>query len=273
MNPIYEKLKTCYDDVRRKTDFVPEIALVLGSGLGSFADNIEVEGVIDYRDIEGFPISTAPGHVGQFIYGTIEGKKIICMKGRVHYYEGYPISDVVLPVRLMHLMGANILFLTNASGGINSDFSPGDFMMLTDHISSFVPNPLVGENIPELGVRFPDMTHVYDLELCDRIRESAAESGINLKEGTYIQTTGPSYESPAEIRMFKTLGADAVGMSTVVEAIAAHHAGMRVCGVSCITNYAAGIDGKKLGEQEVIDAGKASAPLFKKLVTNAIKRF
>lgn len=273
MNLVYEKIKACYDDIRKKTDFVPEIALVLGSGLGDFADNIEVEGVINYSDIEGFPVSTAPGHVGQFIYGTIEGKKIICMKGRVHYYEGYPISDVVLPARLMHMMGAKILFLTNAAGGINPDFRPGDFMMLTDHISMFAPNPLVGINIPELGVRFPDMTNVYDPELCEKIQEAAEDSGIGLKEGTYVQTTGPSYETPTEIRMLKMLGADAVGMSTVVEAIAGHHCGMRVCGVSCISNIAAGLTDQKLSEQEVIDAGIAAAPMFKKLVINAIKRF
>lgn len=273
MNLVYEKLKACYDDIRKKTDFVPEIALVLGSGLGNFADNIEVEGVINYSDIEGFPVSTAPGHVGQFIYGTIEGKKIICMKGRVHYYEGYPISDVVLPARLMHMMGAKILFLTNAAGGINPDFRAGDFMMLTDHISMFAPNPLVGINIPELGVRFPDMTNVYDPELCEKIQEAAEDSGIDLKEGTYVQTTGPSYETPTEIRMLKMLGADAVGMSTVVEAIAGHHCGMRVCGVSCISNIAAGLSDQKLSEQEVIDAGNAAAPMFKKLVINAIKRF
>ncbi len=273
MNAVYEKLKKCYEEIRKKTDFVPEIALVLGSGLGNFADNIEVEKVIDYRDIEGFPVSTAPGHAGQFICGTIGGRKIICMKGRIHYYEGYPITDVVLPARLMRLMGAKILFLTNASGGINPDFNIGDFMMITDHISSFVPNPLVGENIPELGERFPDMTSVYDPHLCDALKESAEESGIYLKEGTYVQTSGPSYESPAEIQMFKLMGADAVGMSSVVEAIAAHHAGMRVCGVSCVSNLAAGIADHKLSGQEVIDAGNAAAPMFNKLVINAIKRF
>ena len=273
MSAVYEKLKKCYEAVRSKTDFSPEIALVLGSGLGNFADNIEVEGVVDYHDIEDFPVSTAPGHAGQFIYGTLEGKKIICMKGRVHYYEGYDISDVVLPARLMHLLGAEILFLTNASGGINSDFNAGDFMMITDHISSFVPNPLVGENISELGVRFPDMTSVYDPHLCDVIKEAAVESGIDLKEGTYIQTSGPSYESPAEIQMFKMMGADAVGMSTVVEAIAAHHCGMKVCGVSCVSNLAAGIADHKLSEEEVIEAGNAAAPMFNKLVINSIKRF
>ena len=270
---VYEKLKRCYEDIRRKTDFKPEIALVLGSGLGDFAGNIEVKGVIDYKDIDGFPVSTAPGHAGQFIYGTLGGKNIICMKGRIHYYEGYPITDVVLPARLMKLMGAEILFLTNASGGINPSFKAGDFMLMTGHISSLVPNPLIGPNIPELGVRFPDMTYVYDPELCDVVRSKAKEAGIDLKEGVYIQTTGPSYESPAEIRMFKDMGADAVGMSTVVEAIAAHHAGMRVVAVSCIANLAAGISEHKLTEEEVLEAGEKAAPQFKKLVIDSIKGF
>ncbi|MBQ9549399.1 MAG: purine-nucleoside phosphorylase [Lachnospiraceae bacterium] len=270
---VYEKIKKCYEAIRRKTDFQPEIALVLGSGLGDFADNIEVKGVIDYKDIDGFPVSTAPGHAGQFIYGTLGGKNIICMKGRIHYYEGYPITDVVLPARLMKLMGAKILFLTNASGGINPDFKAGDFMLMTGHISSFVPNPLIGPNIPELGVRFPDMSFVYDPELNAVVRSKAEEAGIDLKEGVYIQTTGPSYESPAEIRMFKNMGADAVGMSTVVEAIAAHHAGMRVVAVSCIANLAAGISEHKLTEEEVLEAGEKAAPRFKELVINSIKGF
>ncbi len=272
-NEVYEKVRRCYEDIRKKTDFEPEIALVLGSGLGDFAENIEVNGVIDYKDIEGFPVSTAPGHAGQFIYGTLGGKKIICMKGRIHYYEGYPITDVVLPARIMRLMGAKILFLTNASGGINPSFKAGDFMLMTGHISSLVPNPLIGPNIPEFGVRFPDMSFVYDPGLCDVVRSKAKDAGIDLKEGVYIQTTGPSYESPAEIRMFKNFGADAVGMSTVVEAIAAHHAGMRVVAVSCISNLAAGISENKLTEEEVLEAGAMAAPKFKELVINSIKGF
>ena len=272
-NTVYEKLLHCYEQVRKITDFEPEIALTLGSGLGDFASNIKVEGEIDYHDIEGFPVSTAPGHDGRFIYGMLKDKKIICMKGRVHHYEGYPITDVVLPVRLMHKLGAKVLFLTNASGGINPLFRVGDLMMLKDHISSFLPNPLVGENISELGVRFPDMTQTYDPQLCDMIKEAADEAGITLREGVYLQTSGPSYETPAEIQMYKILGADAVGMSTAVEAIAAHHAGMRVCAVSCISNLAAGIADHKLSEQEVFDAGKIAAPKFRELVIRSIQKF
>ena len=273
MSEIYEKLQKCLAAVRKKTDFVPEVALVLGSGLGNYAEKMEVACEIPYGQIEGFPVSTAPGHDGRFIFGTVGGKKVVCMKGRIHYYEGYDISDVVLPTRLMYLMGARILFLTNASGGINSDFKPGDFMLLSDHISSFAPNPLVGKNIEELGVRFPDMSHVYDKELAGVIREKAGELNIPLKEGVYVQTTGPSYESPAEIQMYKKLGADAVGMSTVVEAIAARHCGFRICCISCVCNLAAGIADHELSEQEVLDAGKAAAPLFEKLVTSSIEGF
>ncbi|MCR4891845.1 MAG: purine-nucleoside phosphorylase [Lachnospiraceae bacterium] len=270
---VYAKLKDCFREIRRRTDFQPEVALTLGSGLGDFAENIEVQGSISYKDIPGFPVSTAPGHVGEFIFGKLGGKRIVCMKGRVHYYEGYSVQDVVLPARLMRMMGAKILFLTNASGGMNPAFHVGDFMLLTDHISSFVPNPLIGPNFSEIGVRFPDMTEVYDRELNQVLRNTAREQGIDLKEGVYVQTTGASYESPAEIKMFRSLGADAVGMSTVVEAIAAHHAGLRVVAVSCIANLAAGISPTKLTEQEVLDAGKAAAPKFKKLVIGAIQKF
>ncbi|MCR5626213.1 MAG: purine-nucleoside phosphorylase [Lachnospiraceae bacterium] len=272
-NVIYDKVKNCYEAVRKITDFEPEIALVLGSGLGDFADNIEVEGEISYSDIPDFPVSTAPGHAGKFVYGRLGDKKIICMKGRVHYYEGYPVTDVVLPHRLMRMMGAKVLFLTNASGGINENFTAGDFMMITDHISSLAPNPLIGPNIAEFGVRFPDMSHVYDPALNETIKASAGALGIALKEGVYIQTTGPSYESPAEIQMFKKWGADAVGMSTVVEAIAGNHMGMRVCGISCVSNLAAGIAKHKLTEEEVLEAGAKAAPKFKELVIRSIKDF
>ena len=251
MNEIYEKLNGCLKSVRAKTDFVPQVAIVLGSGLGDYANDIKVECEIDYHDIEGFPISTVPGHAGKFIFGYVNNIPVVCMKGRVHYYEGYPISDVVLPTRLMKLLGAKILFLTNASGGLNSSFKAGDFMMLTDHISCFAPNPLIGQNIDELGTRFPDMTHVYDEDLRKIIEEVASKEGIDLKKGVYAQLTGPSFESPAEIRMLRTLGVDAVGMSTVVEAIAANHMGMKICGISCVCNLAAGMTDNPLTHDEV----------------------
>lgn len=273
MNPIYEKLTKCLDSVRAKTDFVPRVAIVLGSGLGDYANDIKVVCEIDYHDIEGFPVSTVPGHAGKFIFGYVGEVPVVCMKGRVHYYEGYPISDVVLPTRLMKLMGAEILFLTNASGGLNTSFCAGDFMMLTDHISCFAPNPLIGPNIDELGTRFPDMTHVYDEDLRNIIEQTAKENNIKLQKGVYAQLTGPSFESPAEIRMLRTLGVDAVGMSTVVEAIVANHMGMKICCISCVCNLAAGMTSNPLTHDEVQAAANEAAPKFKKLLTESVKKF
>lgn len=272
MNEVYEKVMACVNYVRTKTDFVPEIAVVLGSGLGDYAKEIVVEAEIPYADIPGFPVSTVQGHAGQFILGYVNGVPVVCMKGRVHYYEGYSMSDVVLPIRVMKLLGAKILFLTNASGGIGEQFRAGDFMLITDHIACFVPNPLVGRNIEELGTRFPDMTAVYDAKLQEQIKEAAADNGIVLQEGVYAQLTGPSFESPAEIRMLRTLGADAVGMSTVVEAIAANHMGMRICGVSCVCNQAAGMTKQPLTHTEVQAAADKAAPLFEKLLTQSIQK-
>lgn len=273
MNPVYEKLMKCYESFKSKIDFTPEVAIVLGSGLGDYANDIEVAAELDYHEIEGFPVSTVPGHAGKFIFGYVNGVPVVCMKGRVHYYEGYPISDVVLPARLMKLMGAKILFLTNASGGINPSFTAGDFMMLTDHISIWAPNPLIGANIDELGVRFPDMTHVYDEDLQEILRNTAKACGIGLKEGVYAQLTGPSFESPAEIQMLHKLGVDAVGMSTVVEAIAANHMGMKICCISCVCNLAAGMTDNPLTHEEVQEAANAAAPKFRRLVTEAVTNF
>ncbi len=273
MNEVYEKLLNCYESVKKKVDFKPDVALVLGSGLGDYAKDIKVEATLDYREIDGFPVSTVPGHAGQFIFGYVNDVPVVCMKGRVHYYEGYPISDVVLPTRLMKMMGAKTLFLTNASGGINTNFGAGDFMLITDHISIFAPNPLIGANIDELGTRFPDMSAVYDKDLQDIIKASAKDLGIKLQEGVYAQLTGPSFEAPAEIQLLHKLGVDAVGMSTVVEAIAANHMGMKICGISCVCNLAAGLSPNPLTHEEVQEAANAAAPLFKKLLTEAITRF
>ena len=272
MNPVYEKLKNCYDSVRSKTSFEPLVALVLGSGLGKFAEEIDVECKVPYSEIEGFPTSTVPGHAGQFVFGYIEKVPVVCMQGRVHYYEGYPITDVVLPVRLMAMMGAKYLFLTNASGGINRDFKAGDFMMLTDHISCFAPNPLIGPNIDEIGTRFPDMSHVYDPILQDIIMSVADDYEISMQKGVYAQLTGPSFESPAEIRMLAKMGADAVGMSTVVESIAANHMGLRICAISCVCNLAAGISETPLTHDEVQEAAAKAAPLFRQILRESIIR-
>lgn len=273
MNEVYDKLLRCYDCVRRKTEFVPKVAIVLGSGLGDYAESIRVESELSYSEIEGFPVSTVPGHAGKFIFGYVGDVPVVCMKGRVHYYEGYPVSDVVLPTRLMKLMGAKILFLTNAAGGVNTSFHAGDLMLIRDQISVFAPNPLIGPNIDELGVRFPDMSTVYDVELQQIIRRAAKENDIFLQEGVYTQLTGPSFESPAEIRMLRTLGCDAVGMSTVVEAIAANHMGMKICGISCICNLAAGMTANPLTHEEVQEAADLAAPKFKKLVTESVLGF
>ena len=214
-----------------------------------------------------------PGHAGKFIFGYLDNVKVVCMKGRVHFYEGYQISDVVLPARLMKMLGAKILFLTNAAGGLGEGFNAGDLMLITDHISIFAPNPLIGPNVDELGPRFADMSNVYDKDLQDVIRKTAKDNGIDLKEGVYCQLTGPSFESPAEIRLLGKLGVSAVGMSTVNEAIAANHMGMRICGISCISNLAAGISETPLCHEEVQEAADKAAPIFTKLVKESIKGF
>ncbi len=270
MNEAYKKLLNCYDSVRKHTDFNPETALILGSGLGGFADQVRVESVLDYGDIEGFPVSTVAGHKGRFLFGYVDEVPVVVMQGRVHYYEGYSMTDVVLPTRLMGMLGAKTLFLTNAAGGIQDGMQAGDFMLITDQISDFVPSPLIGENIDELGKRFPDMSAIYDKDLQEVVRGAARTLGIPLKEGIYLQFGGPNYESPAEIRMAKTLGADAVGMSTACEAIAAVHMGIKVCGISCISNLAAGISPHPLSHAEVQKTADRVAPLFQDLIRQSI---
>ena len=271
MNKEFEKINHCLEQIRSKTDFEPLMAVVLGSGLGGYASKMEVLCEIPYSEIDGFPVSTVQGHDGRFLFGYVEGVPIVAMKGRVHFYEGYAIDDVVLPIRTMGLLGAKYILLTNAAGGIDLDFEPGDLMLIEDHISSFIRSPLIGENIEELGVRFPDMSRVYDLKLYECIRRAASSEGIDIKEGTYLQTSGPQFETPTEIKMFRTLGASAVGMSTVVEAIAAHHMGLRVCGISCISNMAAGILDQPLTHSEVQITADKVAHKFERLVSGLIK--
>lgn len=266
------KLETCLESIRNKIPFVPQVALVLGSGLGAFGDQVEIEAVIPYEEIQGFPVSTAPGHVGRFLFGTVNGVKIVVMQGRVHLYEGYSAQDVVLPIRLMGRMGAKVLLLTNAAGGLDFTMEPGDFMILRDQISCFVPSPLIGKNADDLGVRFPDMSKIYDDALAATIRTAAADLGISIKEGVYCQLTGPQYETPAEIRMLRTLGANAVGMSTAIEAVAARHMGMRVAGISCISNMAAGMKNQPLTSEEVEETAGRSGKKFTVLVAEVIRR-
>ena len=270
MDQRYQKLMDCYACFQKKISFVPQVALVLGSGLGDYANDIKVVAELDYKEIEGFPTSTVQGHEGKYIFGYVGTVPVVCMKGRVHYYEGYDISDVVLPIRLMKLMGAKVLFLTNASGGINTEFRAGDLMLIQDQISDFVPSPLIGANMEELGTRFPDMSEIYDKKLQQIIKKTAAVNDIPLEQGVYIQLTGPNFESPAEVRMCRILGADAVGMSTACEAVAANHMRMHICGISCIANMACGITPNPLTHKEVQEAADRVAPCFKKLVTKSI---
>lgn len=263
-------VRKIYESVKEKITFKPEAALVLGSGLGNFAEKVEIAEILDYKDIPGFPVSTVPGHKGRFIFGYVEDVPMVIMQGRVHFYEGYSMDEVTLPIRLMKLMGAKLLFLTNASGGVNTGYQAGDFMLMSDHISSFIPSPLIGPNDEEAGPRFPDMSDVYRKEIRDIIRRVAKEENIPIQEGVYVQFTGPAYETPAEIRMARTLGADAVGMSTVCEAIAANHMGMSVCGISCITNMASGILPQPLSHKEVQEMADRVAPLFERLVKKSL---
>jgi purine-nucleoside phosphorylase len=270
MSQTYDKLMKCYKSMKKKVKFKPEVALILGSGLGDYVKQVQVEATVAYSDIEGFPVSTVPGHKGRFVFGYVKKVPVVIMQGRVHYYEGYDMADVVLPVRLMKMMGAKVLFLTNAAGGVNSDFSAGELMLIKDHISSFVPSPLIGPNIDELGTRFPDMSDIYNKELRVMIKKAAKKLGIPLQKGVYLQLTGPAYESPAEIRMCRLLGADAVGMSTACEAVAANHMGMKICGISFISNLACGMTDEPLSHKEVQEAADRVAPLFEKLVTESI---
>lgn len=269
---ILEKISTAADEIRKRLpdDFKPKLALVLGSGLGAFADQIDVIAEISYGEISGMPVSTVEGHKGRFVFGYCGKAPVVLMQGRVHYYEGYTMEEVVRPIRIMRMLGAGYLFLTNASGGINTNFKAGDLMLITDQISSFVPSPLIGGNVPELGARFPDMSEIYSKRLRGIITGEAVKAGILIQEGIYCQFTGPNYESPAEVRLAGILGADAVGMSTACEAIAANHCGFEICGISCISNLACGLSDTPLSHAEVQENADKTAPLFTALVKNSI---
>lgn len=271
MNKIYDKLCVNVEQIRKKTDLIPKTAIVLGSGLGDFANKIKVDCIINYSELTDFPVSTNAMHAGRFVLGYLCDIPVIIMDGRIHYYEGYPMEEVVMPIRLLSMLGAKNLILTNAAGGIHYDFNPGDFMIITDHIASFVPSPLIGNNIEQLGIRFPDMTNVYNKEFIKILKQCASNLHIDIKEGVYLQTTGPEYETPAEIKMYRMLGADAVGMSTACEAIAAVHCGMNVCGISCITNKAAGMTSAPLDDNEVGKTASSVSKTFQLLLTDFTK--
>ncbi|MGN0499006.1 MAG: purine-nucleoside phosphorylase [Acutalibacteraceae bacterium] len=256
--------------ISAKMPFVPDTALVLGSGLGGLIREEDIIFSITYGELEGMPVSTVDGHNGQFIFAKLGGVNVVAMQGRVHLYEGYTAQEVVRPIRLMGMLGAKNLILTNAAGGINKTFSCGDLMLITDHISSFVSSPLIGENCALLGTRFPDMSEAYSEKLRSIALKSAERLGIELKQGVYVQVTGPNYETPTEIKMYSLLGADAVGMSTAVEAMAAVHMRMSVCGISLITNAAAGISGKPLSHDEVKQEADKAADKLSCLVTDII---
>ncbi len=265
-----ERINKAAEFVASKLDGrTPVVGIVLGSGLGRLAEQISDPIVIPYKTIPGFPESTAVGHKGNFIAGELGGKFVIAMQGRFHYYEGYPMELVTLPIRVMKVLGISFLFVSNAAGGVNFDYKVGDLMIIRDHIN-LLPNPLIGKNIDELGTRFPDMSEVYSKRLREVIRKCAKDCHIDIQEGVYVQFTGPSYETPAEIRLVQAWGGDAVGMSTACEAMAAHHMGMEVCGISCITNLAAGISNVQLDHKEVQETADRVSASFKELVTTVI---
>lgn len=244
----------------------PKVGLILGSGLGDYAGNIEEPIVIPYKDIPGFPVSSVHGHASQFVVGSCKGQKVIAMQGRFHFYEGFTQQQIALSVRVMRSLGIEKLVVTNAAGGINNSFDPGTLMVITDHINYSGSNPLIGKNLDEFGPRFPDMSNVYDKELRTMLLKEAVNAGIALREGVYMMFSGPSYETPAEIRMARAVGADAVGMSTVPEAIAAAHCGIKTIGISCITNLAAGILDQPLNHDEVIQTATRAKKTFNRVL-------
>lgn len=252
-------------------DFKPEVGIVLGSGLGELADEYS-KFAIPYDKIPNFISSTVVGHKGRLVFAQINGKKTVMMQGRVHFYEGHTMQEITYPIKVMKKLGVSHLILTNAAGGINPDFTPGDIMVITDHINNMCSNPLIGKNDDNFGTRFPDMTEVYKKDLAKIAKESAAELGIDIKEGVYLANSGPSYETPAEIKMYKLMGADAVGMSTVPEAIVGNYCDMKILGLSCITNSASKSDGKKLSHSEVIETSNMVKTKFKSLVVKILEK-
>ncbi|MGO4888298.1 purine-nucleoside phosphorylase [Anaerobacillus sp. MEB173] len=257
--------------IKGKVSDSPDIGLILGSGLGILADEIENPVKIPYSDIPQFPVSTVEGHAGQFVFGTLQGKNVVAMQGRFHFYEGYSIQKVTFPVLVMKQLGVKTLVVTNAAGGVNESFEPGDLMIIEDHINNMGQNPLIGPNDSSLGVRFPDMSQAYSKRLQEKAKQVAALLQINLKQGVYVGNTGPTYETPAEVRMIRKLGGDAVGMSTVPEVIVATYVGIEVLGISCISNMAAGILDQPLTHDEVIETTEMVKEKFLALVKNVVK--
>jgi len=253
MTEYAKKIQTAAEYIRERVPFAPKLGLVLGSGWNMILEDMESPVRIPYADVPGMLASTVPGHAGEWVFGKIGGREVAVMSGRIHYYEGHSLRDVTLPIRVMKALGVETVVLTNAAGAVNKGFEPGDMMLITDHINLTASNPLIGPNDDSLGVRFPDMSKAYDPELREVARSIAREQGLRLREGVYMWLTGPTFETPAEIRMARALGADAVGMSTVPETIAARHGDMRVLALSCMTNMAAGVLDQPLSHQEVLE--------------------
>jgi purine-nucleoside phosphorylase len=270
---MLEKIKQTADFIKSKIDIKPEIGIILGSGLGGLADRIEEPFVLKYKDIPNFPVSTVEGHSGNLIFGKLGGKNVVAMQGRFHYYEGYSMKEVTFPVRVMYFLGVKFLFVSNASGGLNPEFKAGDIMIITDHINYFPEHPLRGKNLDELGVRFPDMSKTYDAEMIRMAEEIAKENGINIRKGVYIGSSGPTLETRAEYRMFRIWGADATGMSTVPEVIVAHHQGMRIFGLSVVTNGSEPpAPDAETTHEEVQNVAGSVEPQMTKLITELIKK-
>lgn len=261
-----EKILSAAAYIRERVPMRPEIGLVLGSGLGDYADTLEDALRIAYADIPNFPVPSIPGHTGALVFGRKQGREVVVMQGRIHYYEGLPQQQITLPIRVLAALGVKTVVLTNACGGVNLQFAPGDLMLIRDHINFSGANPLIGPNLDAFGPRFPDMSDLYTASVRAAIREKAREAGIFLQEGVYAMYSGPNYETPAEIRMFRALGADTVGMSTVPEALVAGHCGMQVVGISCVTNMAAGVLPVKLSHEEVTEAASRVSAKFRKLI-------
>lgn len=270
MNNLFDRINESAEYIKSKIDVVPTIGLILGSGLGVLADEIENPVEISYHDIPNFPVSTVEGHKGQLVIGKLQGKNVVAMQGRFHYYEGYAMQETTFPVRVMKALGVETVFVTNAAGGVNTEFKPGDLMIIKDHINFGGYNPLIGKNDDRLGVRFPDMSTAYTPQYIELTRKCAKELGIDVKEGVYTFFTGPTYETPAEVRMARIMGSDAVGMSTVPEVIVASHSGLKVVGISCITNMASGILDQPLNHEEVIETTQRVKQQFLSLVKKIV---
>lgn len=270
--PIYQKIRDAVEAVRERCDLSPQLGIILGSGLGGVAEELTESVVIPYKDIPHFHGTSIEGHSGKMIIGKLGGTPVVLLQGRFHYYEGYPMEEVVFPTRTLCGLGIHTLIVTNAAGGINTRYRPGDLMLIEDHLNLMGSNPLMGANIVEMGPRFPDLTEVYSRNCRDVLLQSAKENQLQIHQGVYCALTGPTYETPAEIRMLRTLGADVVGMSTVPEAIAAVHFGVRVTGISCVTNMAAGLNPTKLSHKEVLQGSEGSVARLSLLLKKAVPR-